>query len=152
MEVDFLNFRGHKFFSLRLYMILFSGWKHVQEFCVYLKIHTSANSAQMKNSRDLILYSLNGYDGENRELIVHSVLSVRFQVQVPFPLVENAGIKLAIRKRVPAEAPAGAGSYWKHCHCSWLVCYWYTRQRHLVIFKWPLFIRDNWPVFSYYLF
>ena len=53
------------------------------------------------------------------------MLSVRFQVGVslflapigaenrgskaPFPLVEVAG--MAIRKRVPAEAPAGAGSY-----------------------------------------
>ena len=32
----------------------------------------------------------------------------------PFPLVENAGIQPAIRKRVPAGAPAGARSYWKH--------------------------------------
>ena len=55
------------------------------------------------------------------------VLSVRFEVGVslllapagadkrgpkaPFPLVENAGIQLAIRKRVPARAPAGAVSY-----------------------------------------
>ena len=56
-----------------------------------------------------------------------SELSVRFEVGVslllaparadkrgpmaPFPLVENAGIQLVIRKRVPAGAPAGAGSY-----------------------------------------
>ena len=56
-----------------------------------------------------------------------AVLSVRFEVHVflllapagadkrgpkaPFPLVENAGIQPAIRKRVPAGAPAGAGSY-----------------------------------------
>ena len=56
-----------------------------------------------------------------------AVLSVRFEVGVslllapagadkrslkaPFPLVENAGIQLAIRKRVPAGAPVGAGSY-----------------------------------------
>ena len=55
------------------------------------------------------------------------MLSVRFEVGVslllapggadkrglgaPFPLVENAGIQPAIRKRVPAGAPAGAGSY-----------------------------------------
>ena len=55
------------------------------------------------------------------------MLSVRFEVAVslllapagadkrgpkaPFPLVENAGIQLVIRKRVPAGAPAGAGSY-----------------------------------------
>ena len=55
-----------------------------------------------------------------------SVLSVRFEVgvslllaparadkkgpKVPFPLVENAGIQPVIRKRVPAGAPAGAGS------------------------------------------
>ena len=55
------------------------------------------------------------------------VLSVRFEVGVsfllaparadkrclkaPFPLVENAGIQLAICKRVCAGAPAGAGSY-----------------------------------------
>ena len=55
------------------------------------------------------------------------VLSVRFEVGVslllapagaderdpkaPFPLVENAGIQPAIRKRVPAGAPAGAGCY-----------------------------------------
>ena len=55
-----------------------------------------------------------------------SVLSVRFEVGVslllaptradkrglgaPFPLVENAGIQLAICKRVPAGALAGAGS------------------------------------------
>ena len=57
----------------------------------------------------------------------NAVLSVRFEVGVslllahagvdkrgpkaPFPLVENAGIQLVIRKRVPAGAPAGAGSY-----------------------------------------
>ena len=57
----------------------------------------------------------------------HTVLSVRFEVGVslllahagvdkrgpeaPFPLVESAGIQLVIRKRVPAGAPAGAGSY-----------------------------------------
>ena len=56
-----------------------------------------------------------------------SVLSVRFEVGVslllaparadkkgpkaPFPLVENARIQPVIRKRVPAGAPAGAGSY-----------------------------------------
>ena len=56
-----------------------------------------------------------------------AVLSVRFEVGVcpllvptgadkrgpkaRFPLVENAGIQLAIRKRVPAGAPAGAGPY-----------------------------------------
>ena len=55
------------------------------------------------------------------------MLSVRFEVGVslllapavaderdpkaPFPLVENTGIQPAIRKRVPAGAPAGAGSY-----------------------------------------
>ena len=55
------------------------------------------------------------------------MLSVRFEVGVslllapagadkrgpkaPFPLVENAGIQLAIFKRVPAGAPAGARSY-----------------------------------------
>ena len=55
------------------------------------------------------------------------VLSVRFEVGVslllaparvdkrgpkdPFPLVENAGIQLAIHKRVPAGAPAGTRSY-----------------------------------------
>ena len=59
------------------------------------------------------------------------MISVRFEVGVslllahagadkrghtaPFPLVENAGIQPAICKRVPAGAPAGAGSYWKHC-------------------------------------
>ena len=57
----------------------------------------------------------------------NSVLSVRFEVGVslllaaagadkrgpkaPFPLVENVGIQPVIRKRVPAGAPAGAGSY-----------------------------------------
>ena len=57
----------------------------------------------------------------------YAVLSVRFEVDVslmlapagaderdpkaPFPLVENAGIQPAIRKRVPARAPAGARSY-----------------------------------------
>ena len=56
-----------------------------------------------------------------------TVLSVRFEVGVslllapagadergpksPFPLVEIAGIQPAIRKRVPAGAPAGARSY-----------------------------------------
>ena len=56
-----------------------------------------------------------------------AVLSVRFEVGVsfllatpgadkgdskaPFPVVENAGIQLAICKRVPAGAPAEAGSY-----------------------------------------
>ena len=55
------------------------------------------------------------------------MLSIRFEVGVslllapagagkmgpkaPFPLVGYAGIQLAIRKRVPAGAPAGAGSY-----------------------------------------
>ena len=56
-----------------------------------------------------------------------SVLSVRFRVGVslllapagadrrgpkaPFPLVENAGMQPAVRKRAPAGALAGAGSY-----------------------------------------
>ena len=56
-----------------------------------------------------------------------AVLSIRFEVGVslllapagagkmgpkaPFPLVGYAGIQLAIHKRVPAGAPAGAGSY-----------------------------------------
>ena len=57
-----------------------------------------------------------------------TVLSVRFEVGVslllapagadikrgpkaPFPLVRYAGIQPAIRKRVPAGALAGAGSY-----------------------------------------
>ena len=56
-----------------------------------------------------------------------AVLSVRFEVsdslllapggadkrgpKAPFPLVENAGIQPAIRKRVPAGAPAVAGYY-----------------------------------------
>ena len=56
-----------------------------------------------------------------------AVLSVRFEVGVslllapartdkrdpkaPFPLVENVGMQLAIAKRVPARAPAGARSY-----------------------------------------
>ena len=60
-----------------------------------------------------------------------TVLSVRSEVGVslllaparadkrgpkaPFPLVENAGIQPAIRKRVPSGAPARAWSYWKHC-------------------------------------
>ena len=60
-------------------------------------------------------------------MLTHTVLSVKFEVGVsllqapagadkrgpkaPFPLVENAGIQPAIRKRVPAGAPAGAGSY-----------------------------------------
>ena len=55
------------------------------------------------------------------------MLSVRFEVGVslllapagadkrdpkaPFPLMENAGIQPAIRKRLPARAPAGAESY-----------------------------------------
>ena len=59
------------------------------------------------------------------------MLSVRFEVGVSlllaparadkrgpkasFPPVENAGIQLVIRKRVPTGAPAGAGSYSKHC-------------------------------------
>ena len=62
-------------------------------------------------------------------------LSVRFEVGVsrwlapagadergpkaPFPLVEIAGIQPAIRKRVPAGAPAGARSYWKHWLLVW---------------------------------
>ena len=56
-----------------------------------------------------------------------AVLSVRFEVGVSlllapagadkrgreasFPLLENAGIRPAIRKGVPTGAPAGAGSY-----------------------------------------
>ena len=59
--------------------------------------------------------------------LIKAVLSVRFEVGVslllapagadkrdpkaPFPPVEYAGIQLAICKRVPAGAPAGAGSY-----------------------------------------
>ena len=59
-----------------------------------------------------------------------AVISVRFEVGVslllaparadkrglgaPFPLVGYAGIQPAICNRVPARAPAGAGSYWKH--------------------------------------
>ena len=48
------------------------------------------------------------------------MLSVRFEVGVsllvapagaPFPLLENAGMQPEIRKRVPAGALAGAGSY-----------------------------------------
>ena len=51
------------------------------------------------------------------------VLSIRFEVGVSLllapagadkrgpRLAENAGIQPAIRKRVPAGAPAGAGSY-----------------------------------------
>ena len=57
----------------------------------------------------------------------YAVLSIRFEVGVSlllaparddkrdpkaaFSLVENAGIQPAIHKRVPAGAPAGAGSY-----------------------------------------
>ena len=33
--------------------------------------------------------------------------------KAPFPVVENAGIKLLICKRVPTGAPAGAWSYLK---------------------------------------
>ena len=63
----------------------------------------------------------------NKAQLRTAVLSVRFEVGVPlflapagadkrapkapFPLVENAGIQLAIYKRVPAGALAGAGSY-----------------------------------------
>ena len=70
--------------------------------------------------------------GVTLQLTSMSVLSVRFEVGVslllaptegdkrspkaPFPLVENAGIQLAIRKRIPAGALAGAVSYWKHWH------------------------------------
>ena len=60
--------------------------------------------------------------------LFHPVLSLRFEVGVslllapvradkrgpkaPLPLVENAGIQPAIRKKVPARAPGGeAGSY-----------------------------------------
>ena len=73
----------------------------------------------------LILVS--GWDASPSQGYPQPVLSVRFEVGVsllltptgadkrgpkdPFPLVENAGIQLAIRKRVPARAPAGAGSY-----------------------------------------
>ena len=65
------------------------------------------------------------FNDENCDKI--AVLSVRFEVGVslllapagadkrgskaPFPLVENAGIQPVICKRVPAGAPAGAGSY-----------------------------------------
>ena len=76
------------------------------------------------------IYQLNFADNKktcNHVDDVHvSVLSVRSEVGVslllaptradkrgpkaPFPLVENAGIQPAIRKRVPAGAPAGAGS------------------------------------------
>ena len=61
------------------------------------------------------------------KILLDTMLSVRFEVGVslllaparadkrgpkaPFPLVENAGIQSAIRKRVPTRAPAGAGSY-----------------------------------------
>ena len=59
-----------------------------------------------------------------KTLLVFAVLSVRFEVGIslllapagadkrgpksPFPLVENAGIQPALRKRVPAGAPVGA--------------------------------------------
>ena len=56
------------------------------------------------------------------------MLSVRFEVHVgvflllaptgakaPFPLVGYPGIQPVIHKSVPAKAPAGAGSYRKHC-------------------------------------
>ena len=62
-----------------------------------------------------------------QKVYLDSVLSVKFEVGVSLllapagadkwdpkalcPLVENAGIQPAIRKRVPAGAPAGARSY-----------------------------------------
>ena len=62
-----------------------------------------------------------------KTLLVFAVLSVRFEVGIslllapagadkrgpkaPFPVVENAGIQPALRKRVPARAPVGARSY-----------------------------------------
>ena len=60
-----------------------------------------------------------------KTLFTLAVLSVRFEVDVSlllapagadkrgpfFPLVENAGIQLAIRKKVPAGTPAGVRSY-----------------------------------------
>ena len=74
-----------------------------------------------------------------------SVLSLKFEVGVSlllaptggdkrspkasFPLVENAGIQPAIYKRVPAGAPAGAGSYWVG----------------LTLFS-PMFQRDLWTL------
>ena len=71
----------------------------------------------------------NSSASENQTLVTAlvSVLSVRFELGVslllapaggdkrgpkaPFPLVENAGIQPAIHKRLPAGAPAEAGSY-----------------------------------------
>ena len=64
---------------------------------------------------------------QSATILKNQVLSVRFAVGVslllapagadkrgpkaPCPLVENARIQPAISKRVPARAPAGAGSY-----------------------------------------
>ena len=85
-----------------------------------------------------------------------AVLSVRFEVRVslflapagadkrspkaPFPLVENAGIQPAIRKRVPAGALAGAGSYWKHW-IRWPTCL-PTRRWDRILYLYPL-TNDN---------
>ena len=74
------------------------------------------------------IWCLNQYIGQCvGHYSIKSVLSVRFEVGVslllapvgadkrgpkaPFPLVENARIQPVTCKRVPAGAPAGAGSY-----------------------------------------
>ena len=85
---------------------------------------------------------------------LYPVLSVRFEVGVsillaparadkrdtkaPFPLAQNAGMQLAIHKRVPTGALAGAGSYWKHCTpCtfhSWQLFLWPTSCFYVLFF------------------
>ena len=78
-----------------------------------------------------------------------SELSVRFEVdvslllapagadkrgpKVPFPVVETAGIQPAIRNRVPAGAPAGAGSFWKRWMYTFLMEF-FTVASLLLIF------------------
>ena len=91
------------------------------------------------------------------------MLSVRFEVGVslllapvgadkrgpkaPFPLVENARIQPVTCKRVPAGAPAGAGSYWKHCsYVTYTFCPLLSPN---ILFQWNLYLSG--PILSRHL-
>ena len=108
-----------------IYEVLLKIWKFLNTYWMHLKyFRCKISSKYMYEPK--VKFSL------PMRSIPHAVLSVRFEVgvslllaptgadkrgpKVPFPLVENALIQLAIRKRVLAGAPVGTGSYWKLCH------------------------------------
>ena len=94
------------------------GWKpYLQEKITFKREHDNVHDR----------FAVSGLETLRGRLAPVAVLSVKFEVGVsllltpaeadkrgpmaPFPLVENAGIQPAIRKKVPAGTPAGAGSY-----------------------------------------